>query len=162
MATSRPSLSTHPPCVRCVDAEGADAAQEELERLAKCAGPVAVAGKSLRHADLDLAPHGPELGVAPRGLDPADDTDHRADEVLAIVPAVDVEADLALDEGKVDGLVDGARLAAPCDLGDAVADLAQHAEHAHEARGGEAEVVGQAVPEGLCGVDMYVLVEGES
>ena len=66
-----------------------------------------------------------------------------------LVPAVlGLALRLHTEEVAVDDLADGVGLDTS-EIHDGVAHLEEHAHHAGEARGGEAEVVGQAVPEGL-------------
>ena len=133
------------PCVRRVDAHDVDAVEEKLQRLAERARLV-VRGF---HELADVFPLGFGLRVALGRLDAQDDCHDGGDEGLEAVPAVEARLGLLLDEVQIHGLTDAPRLAAACELVDAVADLAEDAQHAHEAGFQEPKVVGQAVPERL-------------
>ncbi len=141
---------TTTPGVGRIDAQQADALHQKGQRLAQRAGLLRVVVLRLAHDGVDVGPPRPRVSVARRRLDPLEDLHDAGDEVPAAVPVVGAGLGLARDEVDVDDLGDPRdRGRAIADLGDAVAHLAEHAEHAHEARLDEAEVVGQRVPEGL-------------
>ena len=133
------------PGVCGVDAHDVDAVEEKLQRLAERARLV-VRGF---HELADVLPLGLGLLIALGRLDAQDDGHDGGDEGLEAVPAVEARFRLLLDEVEVDSLADAPGLAAACELVDAVADLAEHAQHAHEAGFQKPKVVGQAVPERL-------------
>jgi hypothetical protein len=136
----------HLPRIRRIDAKDVNAIQEELEGFAQNARLVNI---GRQHAVAHIEPTLASLSVALRWLDPLNGVDHNTDEVFAVIPVESPNIHLAPDEIKVNRLTDCLRLAAACEIADTVADLCKHTENANVARGLEAEVVHEAVPEGL-------------
>lgn len=138
------------PRVRRVNPHHVDPLEEELEGLAEGRGLLRRRDERAQ-AGLDGGPLGGGVGVAARGLDALDDADDGPDEAHGGGPVVAPAAGLLLDEFGVDDLADGAGVALPGEVDEAVADLNEHAGDADVARVGDAEIVDQAVPEGLGG-----------